>query len=740
MRRETPVRTPELEIDKTQTVEQAGSNRLYVEPGLYRDFLVANGNSEPIYVTIANVVDVPKYPYILGSFPQAPRGKVLMGQATRVSLKLSPTLDKPQLELYEPNSDKLSLASVRFVVEDPQLRPDAPPVTFDESFFIEHIKNNFKHHFIGTGQTIYGFLHDRHLMFKAAEHQFYDQNTHMVAGMIGQETQIEVKSSQSLIKIKSASMKQKVIFNMNFKFENLGVGGLDTQMVEIFRRAFSTRRIPPAIAQKLGTKHCKGVLLYGPPGTGKTLIAQELAKCLQSTKIQKVNGPELLSKYVGESEENVRKLFAEAQKDQKSLGDDSPLHVIIFDEFDALAKPRGMDSDSTGVAGNVVNQLLSMIDGVDALNNILLIAMTNRKDMIDPAILRPGRFEIHIEIGLPDENGRVQIFKIHTRAMKENGILDPDVDIVKLAAMTKNYSGAEIESLVKSANSHSLNRHHDLLDFQKELKFTGNETVNMADFMKALQEVKPDFGVDNNRLESRLRGKIISYGPRYEKLDATLKDFMQGFISSELDNNSILLYGSKGSGTSSLACRLAKDSNIPYVKLISSEDLISYGDFGKMKFVQNIFNNAYRSKSAIIILDDIERLLEYVRVGARFNSSMLNCLITCLKKRPEQEGGKIIIIGTTSSKEVLRELGVWEQFNIKQYIPNLSGDGEIQRALLQMCPAARNIDKMSLNKDDQLPIKELYFIASMINQKLNQNPNQDPAALYREFSTRVEFD
>ena len=175
----------------------------------------------------------------------------------------------------------------------------------------------------------------------------------------------------------------------------------------MFRRSFATRRLPPSVLEKFGKSHVKGVLLFGPPGTGKTLIAKELAKCLNVVKPKVVNGPEVLSKYVGESEENVRKLFAEARKDQKELGDDSPLHVIIFDEFDAIAKPRGNDSDSTGVASNVVNQLLSMIDGVDSLNNILLIGMTNRKDLIDPAILRPGRFEVHIEVHLPDEDGRV---------------------------------------------------------------------------------------------------------------------------------------------------------------------------------------------------------------------------------------------------------------------------------------------------------------------------------------------
>lgn len=179
----------------------------------------------------------------------------------------------------------------------------------------------------------------------------------------------------------------------------------------------------------------------------------------------------MLSKFVGEAEENIRNLFADARKDQEELGDDSPLHVVIFDEFDAIAKPRGMTSDSTGVASNIVNQLLSMIDGVDSLNNILLIAMTNRKDLIDPAILRPGRFEVHIEISLPNEEGRIQIFEIHTRNMVKNGVLGSDVSLEWLANKTKNYTGAEIEAVVKSANSFALNRQLNLMDFTKEIKF-----------------------------------------------------------------------------------------------------------------------------------------------------------------------------------------------------------------------------------------------------------------------------
>lgn len=149
------------------------------------------------------------------------------------------------------------------------------------------------------------------------------------------------------------------------------------------------------------------MILYGPPGTGKTLIARQIAKVLNVHEPKVVNGPEIFDKFVGGSEENIRKLFAEAEIEQQQKGDDSDLHVIIFDEIDAICRKRGSTNSGTGVNESVVNQLLSKIDGVESLTNILIIGMTNRLDMIDEALLRPGRFEIHLEIGLPDEKGRV---------------------------------------------------------------------------------------------------------------------------------------------------------------------------------------------------------------------------------------------------------------------------------------------------------------------------------------------
>ena len=240
-------------------------------------------------------------------------------------------------------------------------------------------------------------------------------------------------------------IQRQSIINPDWDFSKMGIGGLDTEFNAIFRRAFASRVFPPEIMEQLGCKHVKGILLFGPPGTGKTLMARQIGQMLNAREPKIVNGPQILDKYVGESEANIRKLFADAEEEERRMGPNSGLHIIIFDEIDAICKARGSVAGNTGVNDTVVNQLLSKIDGVDQLNNILIIGMTNRRDMIDDALLRPGRLEVSIEIGLPKESGRVQILNIHTRKMKANGKLSGDVNIEELAKQTKNFSGAELE-------------------------------------------------------------------------------------------------------------------------------------------------------------------------------------------------------------------------------------------------------------------------------------------------------
>lgn len=171
------------------------------------------------------------------------------------------------------------------------------------------------------------------------------------------------KDARSPIKIKGSNKRPaaNAIIQPNFKFEDMGIGGLDTEFSQIFRRAFASRIFPPGLVDKLGIQHVKGIILYGPPGTGKTLIARQIGKMLNAREPKVVNGPEILNKFVGQSEENIRKLFADAEKEYKEKAEESGLHIIIFDELDAICKQRGSKNDGTGVGDSVVNQLLSKV-------------------------------------------------------------------------------------------------------------------------------------------------------------------------------------------------------------------------------------------------------------------------------------------------------------------------------------------------------------------------------------------
>ncbi|KAF2578500.1 hypothetical protein F2Q68_00002368, partial [Brassica cretica] len=341
------------------------------------------------------------------------------------------------------------------------------------------------------------------LTVNRADVEGQNQSNGIERGMLSQDTYIVFEASNaSGIKIvnQREAASSNIFKHKEFNLESLGIGGLGAEFADIFRRAFASRVFPPHVTSRLGIKHVKGMLLFGPPGTGKTLMARQIGKMLNGKDPKIVNGPEVLSKFVGETEKNVRDLFADAEQDQRTLGDASELHVIIFDEIDAICKSRGSTRDGTGVHDSIVNQLLTKIDGVEALNNVLLIGMTNRKDLLDEALLRPGRLEVQVEISLPDEAGRLQILQIHTNKMKENSFLGHDINLQELAARTKNYSGAELEGVVKSATSYALNRQLSMDDLTKPVE-EENIKITMEDFLHAIHEVQPAFGASTDDLE-----------------------------------------------------------------------------------------------------------------------------------------------------------------------------------------------------------------------------------------------
>lgn len=500
----------------------------------------------------------------------------------------------------------------------------------------------------------------------------------------------------------------------DFNFQKLGIGGLDVEFQDIFRRAFASRVFPTHVIRKAGINHVKGLLLWGPPGTGKTLIARQIGKMLNGREPKVVNGPEVLSKFVGETEKNVRDLFADAENDQKTRGDQSDLHIIIFDEIDAICKTRGSTRDGTGVHDSIVNQLLTKIDGVEALNNILLIGMTNRKDLLDEALLRPGRLEVQIEIGLPDEHGRVQILQIHSSKMKENSFLSANVNLEELAARTKNFSGAELEGLVRSAVSFALNRQINLNDLTKAID-EDNIKVTMDDFVHALQEVQPAFGAATSSLEMcRLNG-MLDCGETHKHIQETVMALVEQVKLSERSPLlTCLLDGPRGSGKTAIAATIGLDSEFPFVKIVSADTMVGLSEPSKSGMISKVFEDAYKSPLSIIILDDIERLLEYVNIGPRFSNLILQTLLVLLKRIPPK-GRKLLIIGTTGAADVLNDMGMIDVFNVNLHVPELKS-ADIRKVLVSLDVfSAHDLDN-AVTALHQLSIKKLLMVVEMAAQ------------------------
>ncbi|XP_062330473.1 vesicle-fusing ATPase-like isoform X3 [Osmerus eperlanus] len=529
-------------------------------------------------------------------------------------------------------------------------------------------------------------------------------------------------SSLTLVgKAKTRESRQSII-NPDWNFERMGIGGLDKEFSDIFRRAFASRVFPPDIVEQMGCKHVKGILLFGPPGCGKTLMARQIGKMLNAREPKIVNGPEILNKYVGESEANIRKLFADAEEEQKRLGANSGLHIIIFDEIDAICKQRGSMAGSTGVHDTVVNQLLSKIDGVEQLNNILVIGMTNRPDLIDEALLRPGRLEVKMEIGLPDEKGRVQILNIHTAKMRQFNLLGSDVDVKELAVETKNFSGAELEGLVRAAQSSAMNRHIKAsatveVDLEKAEKLQ----VHRHDFLASLiNDIKPAFGTNSEDYVSYIMNGIIKWG---EPVSQVMEDgellVQQTKNSDRTPLVSVLLEGPPNSGKTALAAKISEDSQFPFIKICSPDKMIGHSEIAKCQAIKKIFDDAYKSQLSCVVVDDIERLLDYVPIGPRFSNLVLQALLVLLKKTPPK-GRKLLIIGTTSRKDVLQEMEMLDAFSTTIHIPNISRGEQLVEAL-ELLGSFQEKERAAIAKEVKgkklwIGIKKLLMLIEMAVQ------------------------
>jgi vesicle-fusing ATPase len=611
--------------------KQAYSNVVIVNENDFNEATIGN----TIYINFCNSVFQAE---ISNSENGVSKGQIGMSNILRSHFVL-PLKGSIEYSVHTPKKNNISKISLTLSL----LGKNRDIISFHEEDFKDHILSNFKTHYFYSNQPILTKYKGYNIVIKV---------TSATEGYINDNTEINLFSESIELNFASSNILSRELFQDDFNFENIGIGGLDSELMGIFRRALSSRAIKPSIVDKLGIKHVKGVLLYGPPGSGKTLIARNIGNLLTNKPPKVINGPEILNKYVGQSEENIRTIFKEAQEDQNVNGDDASLHIIIFDEIDAICKKRGSGgSAGAGVNDTVVNQLLSIIDGINQLNNIFIIAMTNRKDLLDDALIRPGRIEIHVKIELPDFYGRKQIFGIHTKKMETNKMLDSDFDKDILAKLTENYSGAEIEAVVKNASAYAVN---EQLRSGKEDIEDEDIVVTMAHLTKAVYDIKPAFGNSCQDVVKHLPKKFIlptlEHKKSYEEIISILKKMSSKFTT-------ILVYGLTGCGKSTLVNQIIYDSQTKYSKIVRPMDTIRLDEHQKSLLISDTVIDAYLSDNSLVVIDDIEIMINFAQIGhtTSFSNKLYQTLMTVIKSAPENPEHKLTIVVTCGNR-MLRDI------------------------------------------------------------------------------------
>ncbi|MCQ8903819.1 MAG: CDC48 family AAA ATPase [Methanothrix sp.] len=423
------------------------------------------------------------------------------------------------------------------------------------------------------------------------------------------------------------------------------VGGLKNAITKV-REMIELPLKHPELFDRLGIDPPKGILLYGPPGTGKTMLAKAVANESDAYFIS-VNGPEIMSKYYGESEKALRDIFEEAEKNAPA--------IIFLDELDSIAPKRG---EVTGeVERRVVAQLLSLMDGLKERKNVLVIGSTNRPEALDVALRRPGRFDREIELGVPDYEGRKEIFQIHTRGMP----LADDVNIEEFAELTYGFVGADIAAVCREAAMNALRRILPEIDLDEPTipkEILDRLVVRRVDFEAALREIQP----------SALR-EIMVEVPKVSWDDiGGLEDVKQLLIEAvewplryasnfkRLGINApkgILLYGPPGTGKTMLAKAVANESDANFITAKGSALLSKwYGESEKR--VAEIFRKARQVAPAVIFLDELDALVP-VRGGAvgepHVTERIVNQLLSEMDGLEELHG--VVVIGATNRPDIV---------------------------------------------------------------------------------------
>jgi len=399
------------------------------------------------------------------------------------------------------------------------------------------------------------------------------------------------------VKLSEKPAKQEVAKGPKVAYED--IGGLRT-VVDKVREMIELPLRHPELFEKLGVDAPKGVLLHGPPGTGKTLLAKAVAS-ETSANFVSIGGPEIMSKFYGESEERLREIFKEAAENAPT--------IIFIDEIDSIAPKR--DEVTGETERRVVAQMLALMDGLEGRGKVVVIGATNRPNALDPAIRRPGRFDREIEFPIPDKDGRLEILQIHTKGMP----LADDVDLVELASMTHGYVGADIAALSREAAMRALRRVLPNIDLEAEsipMEVLNSIKVDMNDFMSAYREMQPstlrEVLIESPNVKWEDIGGLeepkqelmetvewpLRYGPLYRHMNA-------------VPPKGILLYGPPGTGKTLLAKAVATESQANFISVKGPEFLSKWVGESE-KAVRETFRKARQAAPCVIFLDEIDAI------------------------------------------------------------------------------------------------------------------------------------
>ena len=470
------------------------------------------------------------------------------------------------------------------------------------------------------------------------------------------------------------------------------IGGLEEEIQKI-REMIELPIRHPELFKRIGIDPPKGVLLHGPPGTGKTLLARAVAYETEAHFIT-ISGPEIMSKFYGQSEENLRKLLEEAK--------DMAPSIIFIDELDSIAPKRG---EVTGeVERRVVAQLLSLLDGLEGRGEIIVIGATNRVNDIDPALRRPGRFDREIEIGVPDTDGRYEILLIHTRGMPLHG----DVDLRLIAEKTHGFVGADVEALAKEAAMLAIRELLPKIDLDKQIppEILMDLQIYMKNFQTALNSIEP----------SALREVLISQPTETWEDIGGLEDAKQQLreiiewplkypnLYNHLNSkppNGILLFGPPGTGKTLLAKALAHESEVNFISVKGPEFLSKWVGESE-KAVRETFRKARAASPCIIFFDEIDAI---AGMRGRFASSQVTEQVVSqlLTEMDGLEGLKDVILLAATNRPDMLDPALLRSGRFGRHIdipmPDKDTRVEIFKIHLQKKPLASDVDINQMAQD-----------------------------------------